>query len=226
MAKYEKPVNMSANSELQAYFRKEQRRKVRNYRELNKIAQKGQILFTGSSLMEHFPIAEYCLSIGRTEIVYNRGISGTTTDQFLEEIDTVLLDLEPSKVFINIGTNDINARDDGEYWQNHLLKNYEEILRRLKQHLPETEVYMMAYYPVNEAILYADREIGTRTNAALTDTNVKLEMLAQKYGFNFIDVNDGIKDERGNLREDITVEGMHIYAGGYASIFEALKQYL
>ena len=31
---------------------------IENYRRLNKIAVKGQILFTGSSLMEQFPITE------------------------------------------------------------------------------------------------------------------------------------------------------------------------
>jgi len=49
-----------------------------------------------------------------------------------------------------------------------LLKNYEELLRHIKQRLPETKAYMMAYYLGNEAILYAGRETGTRTNAAMT----------------------------------------------------------
>lgn len=212
--------------DLQAFHQKEQRRKVRCYREMNRIARKGQILFTGSSLMEHFPVTEYVQSAGLDKIVYNRGISGTTTDQFLEEIDTVLFDLEPAKVFINIGTNDIHERSDGEYWQDHLLKNYEEILRRMKQRLPETDVYMMAYYPVNEAIMRATGRKSIRTNAALNDTNEKVAKLAKKYGYTFIDVNNGLKDAEGFLREDITVEGLHIYAGGYASVFEALKKYL
>lgn len=213
-------------SELRAYHQKEQARKTRNYQELNRIALKGQVLFTGSSLMEHFPIAEYCLSAGMNQVVYNRGISGTTTDQFLAEIDTVLFDLEPSKVFINIGTNDINERSDGEYWQDHLLKNYEKILRQVKQRLPETKVYMMAYYPVNEAVLRASGKLATRTNAALLDTNVKLAELAKKYNYIYLDVNDGLKDENGALREDITVEGLHIYACGYESVFHVLKNYI
>lgn len=219
-------LQIAAMTDLRSFHTKEQHRKVRCYREMNRIARKGQILFTGSSLMEHFPVTEYVQSSGLDKIVYNRGISGTTTDQFLEEIDTVLLDLEPAKVFINIGTNDINERSDGEYWQDHLLKNYEEILRRMKQRLPGTEVYMMAYYPVNEAIMRTIGRKTIRTNAALNDTNAKVAKLAEKYGYTFIDVNDGLKDAAGSLREDITVEGLHIYAGGYASVFEALKKYL
>lgn len=205
---------------------RETQRKIQNYRDLNRVARKGQILFTGSSLMEHFPVAEFCLDAGLNKIVYNRGISGSTTDQFLGEIDTVLFDLEPAKIFINIGTNDISPRSDGEYWQDHLLKNYEEILRQIKQRLPDAAVYMMAYYPVNEEILRATGRPLTRTNAALTDTNAKLAQLADRYGYTYLDVNDGLKDETGSLREDFTVEGLHIYARGYEQVFRALKPYI
>ena len=61
----------------------------RSYQDLNKVARKGQILFTGSSLMEQFPINEIAMSMGVNKIIYNRGIGGTTTDEFLEHIDTV-----------------------------------------------------------------------------------------------------------------------------------------
>lgn len=208
----------------------EQKRKVRNYRELNKYAVKKGILFTGSSLMEQFPVNEYCMGAGITKPVYNRGIGGTTTDDFLEEIDTVLFDLEPRKIFINIGTNDINEREDGQPWQEHLLTNYEKILQQIKERLPETTVYMMAYYPVNtelkDAPAWSKDMFRTRTNQALVDTNAKVKILAEKYGFHYIDLNEGIKDEKGNLRAEITVEGMHMFAGGYASVFEKLKQYI
>lgn len=208
----------------------EQKNKVRNYREMNRIARKGQILFTGSSLMEQFPIAEYALSRGLGKIVYNRGIGGTTTDDFLREIDTVLFDLEPSRIFINIGTNDINERADGEYWQDHLLRNYEEILKQIKTRLPQAVVYMMAYYPVNPDLPdipeWTRNAFRTRTNQALLETNARVAQLAAKYGFHYIDVNDGIKDREGRLRAEITVEGMHMYAGGYESIYQALLPYL
>ena len=55
--------------------KKEQERKIRNYRALNRIAPKGGILFTGSSLMEYFPICEMAMSAGIKKLIYNRGIS-------------------------------------------------------------------------------------------------------------------------------------------------------
>lgn len=211
-------------------MRQEQKNKVKNYQHLNRYAKKNQILFTGSSLMEQFPINEISMSDGLNKIIYNRGIGGTTTDFFLEEIDTVLFDLEPSKVFINIGTNDFAERKDGKDWRTHLLQNYENILQQIKSRLPETEVYMMAYYPVKEDIpgneMIAEHMLKVRTNDNLNQVNQELEKLADKYGYHYINVNDGIKDINGRLRGDLTIEGVHMYAGAYQIIYGNLKQYL
>ena len=159
------------NFDFGAMQRREQADKVRNYRELNRLAKKGQILFTGSSLMEQFPVAEYCLSAGLPVTVYNRGIGGTTTDDFLREIDTVLFDLEPAKLFLNIGTNDIDERRFGEDWREHLLTNYREIMGQIRERLPGTEVYIMAYYPVNHDLPQPPVWAATRTNAAIDEMN-------------------------------------------------------
>lgn len=216
--------------QMSSRMKQEQKNKVKNYQHLNKKAKKNQILFTGSSLMEQFPINEIMMSDGLDRIIYNRGIGGTTTDDFLEEIETVLFDLEPSKVFINIGTNDFNERKDGKDWRSHLLKNYENILQQIRERLPETEVYVMAYYPVKDDIpgnnMVAEHMLKVRTNENLNQVNLELKNLAEKYGYCYIDVNDGIKDADGRLRGDLTIEGVHMYAGAYQIIYENLKQYL
>ena len=107
------------NADMMEHIRKEQANKLKNYRILNSCAKKGGILFTGSSLMEQFPICELAMNAGITVPVYNRGIGGTTTDDFLREINTVLLELEPAKVFLNIGTNDMTDRIYGSGWKEH-----------------------------------------------------------------------------------------------------------
>lgn len=216
--------------EMKAQSKRNQDMLRRSYDDLNKIARKGQILFTGSSLMEQFPVNEIAMSMGITKTIYNRGIGGTTTDDFLAHIGTVLLDLEPSKVFVNIGTNDITPREDGEPWQEHLLKNYRQILEILKEKLPQTEVYMMAYYPINADLPdtpeWTKAAFRTRTNEALNDTNEKAALLAEEMGFHFIDCNDGIKDSRGRQKAEFSKEGMHMYPAAYIEVFKALQQYL
>lgn len=209
-------------------FQREKDKKLENYRQLNRYAVKGGTLFTGSSLMELFPVCEYCMDAGIRGPVYNRGIGGYVTDEFLKALDVMLLDLEPSRVFINIGTNDISAQPGGEPWQVHLEKNYRAILSALKEKLPEATVYMMAYYPVNPDTPGGKQNPGlvVRTNAALEEANRMVALLAREFGYHYIDVNDGLKDEQGRLLAEHTQDGMHFDAEAYRSVFERLLPYL
>lgn len=208
-------------------FGREQERKLNNYRQQNEYIKRGKTLFTGSSLMEQFPIAEYCLNDG-LPVAYNRGIGGYTTDDFLAAIDTVLLDPQPSKLFINIGTNDIRPMPEGEDWFEHLSKNYRRICDIIREKLPDAEVYMMAYYPVNGHVALAqdNSAMRVRTNENIDRANRMVRKLAEEYGFNYIDVNDGLKDEQGNLKAERTMDGIHFDPAGYRTVFERLKKYL
>ena len=209
--------------EMMANFNHEKERKLANFRSQNAYIQKGQTLFTGSSLMEQFPISEFCLNEG-LPIVYNRGIGGYTTDEFLAAIGPMLLDLEPSKLFINIGTNDIRDMPEGEDWFSHLSSNYRKICEIIREKLPETIVYMMAYYPVNPE--RNSPALRVRTNEAVARANDMVRELASAFGFQYIDVNDGLKDEQGNLQIEHTQDGIHFDAAAYRTVFERLKQYL
>ena len=79
--------------------------KLKNYQYLNEVVIKGEMLFTGSSLMELFYIYEIARSRGIDDIIYNRGISGLNMDEFLQHIYPLLLDLQRAKLFINMGTD-------------------------------------------------------------------------------------------------------------------------
>ena len=210
---------------LEERFLREKERKLADYRSRNRWIRKGQILFTGSSLMEMFPIEEYCANEGL--LVYNRGIGGYTTDEFLAAADTVLLDPEPSGLFLNIGTNDIREMPDGEDWFDHLSRNERRICEIIRDRLPRTEVWLMAYYPVNPR---RAAEMGwgpmTRTNEAVSRANEMVKALAGEFGFRYIDVNGGLKDAEGNLWYEHTADGIHFDAALYRTVFERLKPYL
>lgn len=82
--------------------------KVQNFRCLNAAAKKGETVFVGSSLCELFPISEMLQNVEPRIRVYNRGIGGDVTDGLLQRMEESVFALEPKKVFINIGTNDIS----------------------------------------------------------------------------------------------------------------------
>ncbi|MCI8986004.1 MAG: lysophospholipase [Lachnospiraceae bacterium] len=207
---------------------REQQDKLERYRILNQNVKKGEILFTGSSLMEQFPVNELLMTNGMDQVIYNRGIGGFTTTDMLQHMEEMVFGTEPSRIFINIGTNDIGSP---EYQLEALLERYEEIIVRIQERLPEAEINMMAYYPVNETDKIPEGEWGktafvTRTNENLNIANAAIENLAAKKGCRFINVNEGLADERGKLKKEYTIEGIHMYANGYQVVLQNLKKYL
>lgn len=198
------------------------------YSVLNQNVRKGEILFTGSSLMEQFPINELLMTNGMEQVIYNRGVGGFTTNDMLQHMEEMVFATEPSRIFINIGTNDIGSPD---YKLEALMENYEKIISLIQKRLPEAEINMMAYYPVNETDKLPEGEWGkvmfvTRTNENINIANNAVEKLAAKMGCRFINVNQGLTDENGKLKKEFTIEGIHMYANGYQVILDNLKKYL
>ena len=205
----------------------EKQEKVERYRRLNRFVRPHQILFVGSSLMEQFPIYELLLDRELPYTIYNRGIGGTTTFELMENLDVCVLDLKPACIFINIGTNDLNLPD---YTEEGLIGRYRTIIRRIREHLPGTRIYMLAYYPVNPVVAegnpWMEEALRVRSNARIRSANLAVQKLAEEMGARYLDLNDGLRDQAGNLKAEFTVEGMHMYADGYAAVLDALLPFL
>lgn len=207
------------------FMKMDQMQKVVKYRFLNETAKKGEILFTGSSLMEQFPINELLMSLGMDTLIYNRGIGGFKTQDMLENMEEQVFGTEPSKIFINIGTNDMGMPD---YKLEKLIENYQKILKQIKSRLPNTEVYVMAYYPVNEVdkIVEGGRNLfEKRNNMNIRLANTAIEDLAKTLDYHYIDVNEGLCDEYGRLKKEFTIEGVHIYSNAYCIILKNMQKY-
>ncbi len=211
---------------MQEIMKREKDEKLEQYRRLNRFAQKGQILFVGSSLMEQFPIYELMMSRGIHKVIYNRGIGGYVAKELLDALQVCVLDLEPSRIFINIGTNDLNAPD---LKMDDLMGTYREILTRILKALPQVQIYLMAYYPVNREAAttpWMQEALSIRTNERILAANREVEKLAASLHCRYINVNKNLYDEEGRLKKEYTKEGMHFYADGYEAILDDLMRYV
>jgi len=65
-----------------------------------------------------------------------------------------------------------------------------------------------------------------RTNKILEAASSKVARLAKKYAYEFINVNDGLADADGNLRQELTFDGGHMLPAGYEIVLENMKKYL
>lgn len=203
----------------------EAEKKIDGYREKNRLAREGQVLFVGSSLMEMFPIEEMAEAAGCRQAVYNRGVGGFTTEDLLQAMDVCIYDVKPSRIFINIGTNDLSNPERTVEW---LVQKYETIITLIEEHLPKAEIYMMAYYPVNYEAASEEMKpcLLIRNNKRIAKANEKIKKLAAAHGEKYIDVNDKLKDAFGNLKKEYTIEGMHINERGYQAIAEDVIAYI
>ena len=192
---------------MEEMFKRMTAQKVRNYRELNAVAVKGQTVCAGSSLMENFPINELLMDMGSPKKVYNRGIGALTIEQYDEFLDVCVLDLEPSKLFINIGSNDLNLGGDTI---GNLIIKYRALIQRIQKALPDCAINMMAFYPCRDddsAPQMPGRVARTMANVNLANEQVKA--LAAELGCTYIDVNAPLLDADGFLREDIMTDPIH-----------------
>ncbi|GFZ32171.1 lysophospholipase [Clostridium zeae] len=223
-------VKIALDHVFTGFMNYEKKTKLKRFKHLNKCSKKGQILFAGSSLMEQFPINELQQTLDKNYVIYNRGVSGYVTTELLDSMEECIFELEPAKIFINIGTNDISAED---YTKEKLITNYDRILTLIKERLPQCKVYVMAYYPVNPVANFpgVDKEqkemmFKYRTNGAILEANEAVEALAKKHNYEFINVNEGLTDAEGNLKEEFAIEGLHMWPNAYEVILQNMKQYL
>lgn len=199
--------------------------KIMRYREENKNVKYGQTVFTGSSLMEMFPINKLLAEHNDSTIIYNRGIGGFVSRELLEVVDVCATDLKPSKIFINIGTNDLS---DSRIPISELMENYDKIISEIEAKLPEAIIYLMAYYPVNyEAAAENMKEcLKIRNNEKIRTANAEVKKLAEKHGQRYIDINKNLMDEQGRLKAEYTIEGLHINEDGYRAVYDDIMVYV
>lgn len=169
--------------------------------------------------MELFYIYELARSRVIDDIIYNLGISGLNTDEFVQHIHPLLLDLQPTKVFINMGTNDMTVEPYGDQWFYHMTANIRQILEQTLAILPNIKIYLMAFYPANFHLPCQTRAsiqwMKLRTPENLDRSNKTPEEIAKTYGCHFINCNAELVDDIKEQKAEHTYDGVHLYANAY-----------
>ena len=205
-------------------WKQDKYRMVQSWQPLNQTCCKGQTVFTGSSLMEMFPVEKFAAEEGPDfPVVYNRGVGGWRTEDMLLCLNEMVIDLQPRRLFINIGTNDLS---DASVTIEALITRYEDILGRIEAAVPGVEIALMAYYPVNYEAAAEDMKacLRIRTNERIREANDAVRAMAKRRGHRYIDVNAPLMDDQGRLRADFTIEGIHIKEAGYRAIWPLVRQ--
>lgn len=195
--------------------------KKNNFRRLNEtLALNGQTILFGDSITEIFNWYElfYDFSQKSGQAVYNRGISGDTSDRLLERLDENALNITPKNIAILIGTNDIGAGIPNEF----TVKNIDTMIGKIKDRLPECNIILEAVYPVNKTIPESKFMVGKRNNKTIKELNNELVKLAEKHDCAWLDLTDKLSDKKGELDKAYCYDGLHLNVYGFEIVAENL----
>ncbi len=197
-------------------YNKEMSTKKDNYSFLNmKYTLENQTVLLGDSITDFFNWYElfYDFSKSSGQAVYNRGISGDTTDRLLERLQENVLNIKPKNIVLLIGTNDIGRGLP----LSASIENLESIIKSTKEACPDVNFIIEAVYPINENM--RDR-FEKRSNKKINEMNKEFIKLCEKYNCVWLDFTDKLKDKNGNLKEEFTYDGLHINALAYELVAE------
>lgn len=197
-------------------YDREKKNKKENYRILNKeYALKNQTVLLGDSITDFFNWYElfYDFSKISGQAVYNRGISGDTTDRLLERLNENVLNIEPKNVVLLIGTNDIGR----ELPLSMSVENVSKIIENTKKVCPDINFILQAVYPINRGMR---DKFEKRSNEKIDIMNKEFIKLSEKYDCVWLDITDKLKDETGNLKKEYTYDGLHLNINAYKIVAE------
>lgn len=196
--------------------------KKANYKFLNETeALHGQTVLAGDSITEIFNSYElfYKWSKENECAVYNRGISGDTSDRLAERFYDNVLNISPRNIVLLIGTNDIGLGGKIE----DTAKNVKTILAQIRKISSETNVILQAVYPVNKKMSAESRAmVEIRTNSKIQELNALLKPIAEEFGCIWLDLTDVLSDENGNLNKNYCYDGLHLNANGFKAVSERI----
>lgn len=181
----------------------------------NNKEEKGGVVFAGDSITEFFPLKKY---LGREKNLLNRGIAGTDTVWLQGHLTEQVLALEPTKIFLWIGTNDIGRG----YANQDIVRCLSQMISQIREQNPFAQIYLLSILPVNESHQYQDK-VKIRNNQTIQALNQDLAVLA---GVEFIDLYPVLLDQEGQLAKEYTTDGLHLTMPAYEKLAEQLILYL
>ena len=175
---------------------------------LRQMNAKADIVFFGDSLTYYGDFA----SVFPDKVVCNLGLRGDNIQGMIDRVEQVRI-LEPKKVFLMAGVNNLTASSTEEFKE-----LYCRLVCAFFKQIPSVELIIQSLLPVN------DRDFFIRSNnEKIVACNNMILSIANKFKLNHLDlfshyVIDGI------LPMDYTNDGIHLRPGAYDAWYHLLRK--
>ena len=172
-------------------------------------------LFLGDSITYIYKLDKYYQDLP----VVNSGINGDTAEGILKDMEERVYRYNPSKVFLLIGTNQIEKESVEEVYDSII-----KIINKIHSNRRYAKIYVESVYPVNVNI--DSSMVKGRDNEKIKKLNKKLEKYCVEHELTYINLYDKLVDKDGNFDESYTYDGLHPNDNGYKVITKEIKKYL
>ena len=151
----------------------------------------------------------------------NQGISGETSAGLLKRLD--LIDrTNPETIFVMIGINDLTRGVSDEI----ILKNQQQIIHYLRSLHPKTQIVVQSILPHGGEATWEKREkLLAIPNSRIRQLNQQLQSIAAKEGVKYLNLHPLFVNQQGQLRRELTTDGLHLSPQGYLVWSSALEIY-
>ena len=144
-------------------------KKIIDYAILNRKAEKNATVFFGADYLSDIPICELADTYLPDTLVYNRSLKGLDINTAQEVLDSLVCSLQPDKVFVCLGENDVKKPD---FELEIFAEKFEWLLYTLHARC-NCKIFILSV-----------------PDAACGQINTVLQSISQKHGCVFIDTRD------------------------------------
>lgn len=171
------------------------------------------IVFLGNSITEQGWWS--VLIPGKT--VVNRGIGGDNTYGMLDRLPEIL-EYAPRKIFLMAGINDLSAG----YPVEAVAGNIARMIDLVQARTPRCTLYIQSVLTPNDGVLAYTYIKGKQEK--VRELNTRLRELCREKGVIYVDIAPLLSDERGEVRTELTKDGIHIHPEAYQIWVNYLKK--
>jgi lysophospholipase L1-like esterase len=174
-----------------------------------------RVVFLGSSIFERWSIVAPAFFNNKSYV--NSGISGQIAPQLLIRFRQDVIDLKPKAVIILAGSNDI-AGSTGHVTNATIMDNIKSMAELAK--VNGIKVILCAYLPVYD---YPWRK-GLKPANKIISLNKEIKAYASAQNFTLLDYFGPLVDERNGQKAELTLDGVHPNAAGYAIMAKVTEE--
>lgn len=162
-------------------------------------------VLVGDSLSQFFP--PQMLPPQRNWL--KQGIAGETTTGLLQRLQ-IFDRTQPEVIFVMIGTNDLSQEAEDKI----ILANQQKIMHYLHQAHPDSQIIFQSILPRTD-----------KFNHRIEPLNRQLAAITEAEHIYYLNLYPLFADAQGNIRSELSTDGLHLNSSGYLVWQSALQLY-